>query len=131
MKELQGVARFTFHDGRVDEFKRLSDRCMEIVRTQDSGTLQYEIYFNDDESECIVLERYRDQRALIEHGEHIGEDLMKAVADTGSVHGELLGEMTDEFRASLAGGPVSPFRLYRALSADRSDDDEPSSPARR
>lgn len=27
---------------------------MEIARAKDTGTLQYEIYFNDDESECIV-----------------------------------------------------------------------------
>ena len=33
---------------------------MEIVRTKDTATLQYEIYFSDDQSECIVLERYRN-----------------------------------------------------------------------
>jgi hypothetical protein len=27
---------------------------MEIVRTRDTGTLQYDTYFNDDETECIV-----------------------------------------------------------------------------
>ena len=53
MGELQGIARFTFHAGKVDEFKRLSALCLEIVRTKDTGTLQYETYFNDDESECI------------------------------------------------------------------------------
>jgi quinol monooxygenase YgiN len=45
---------------------------MEIVRTKDTGTLQYEIYFNDDQSECIVLERYRDSEALIEHLANLG-----------------------------------------------------------
>ena len=58
--ELHGIARFTFHEGKVDEFKRLSALCLEIVRTKDTGTLQYEIYFNDNQFECIVLERYRD-----------------------------------------------------------------------
>ena len=28
---------------------------MEIVRTKDTGTLRYEVYFNDDQSECVVL----------------------------------------------------------------------------
>ena len=71
MSELQGIARFTFHEGKVEEFKRLSAQCMEIVPAKDTGTLQYEIYFNDDESECIVLERYRDSEALIEHTANI------------------------------------------------------------
>ena len=28
---------------------------MEIVRTKDSGTLQYEIFFDEDESEAVVF----------------------------------------------------------------------------
>jgi hypothetical protein len=54
MSELQGIARFKIHEGKLEEFKRLSARCMEIVRTKDTGTLQYEIYFNDDQSECMI-----------------------------------------------------------------------------
>ena len=67
MSELRGIARFKFHEGKVEEFKRLSAQAMEIVRTKDTGTLQYDIYFNDDQSEAVVLERYRDSEALIEH----------------------------------------------------------------
>ena len=62
--ELQAIVRFRFRDGDVEEFKRLSAQCMEIVRTQDTGTLQYDTYFNDDETECIVIERFRDSDAL-------------------------------------------------------------------
>ncbi len=62
MDELQGIVRFTFHAGMVDEFKRLSAECMEIVRSKDVGTLQYDTYFNDDASQAIVLERFRDSR---------------------------------------------------------------------
>ena len=69
--ELQAIVRFRFHNGDVEEFKRLSAQCMEIVRTQDTGTLQYDTYFNDDETECIVIERFRDSDALIQHGENL------------------------------------------------------------
>ena len=62
-----GIARFKFHEGKLEEYKRLSAQAMEIVRTKDTGTLQYDIYFNDDQSECVVLERYRDSEAAIEH----------------------------------------------------------------
>jgi hypothetical protein len=31
-----------------------------IVRAQATGTLQYDTYFNDDESEAVVIERFRD-----------------------------------------------------------------------
>lgn len=59
---------------------------MEIVRAKDTGTLQYDTYFNDNQSEAIALERYRDSVALIEHAEHIA-DLMEPILATGSVSG--------------------------------------------
>ena len=113
MSELQSIARFKFHEGQLEEFKRLSAQCMEIVRTKDTGTLQYDIYFNDDESECIVLERYRDSEALIEHAANLG-DLMQATLATGSVSGELLGEPSAELRANLADAPVRLFAPYQS-----------------
>jgi len=114
--ELQGIARFKIHEGKLDEFKRLSAQCMEIVRTKDTGTLQYDIYFNDDQSECVVLERFRDSEALIEHAENLG-DLVEAILATVSVvHGELLGEPSAELRAKLAGSEVPHlFTPYQSM----------------
>ena len=114
-KELLGIARFTFHEGKVEEFKRLSARCMEIVRTKDTGTLQYDIYFSVDETEAMVIERYRDTEALVEHLANLGEDMMAAVSATGSVHGEILGEPSEELRANTEGGPVRLFTPFASL----------------
>jgi quinol monooxygenase YgiN len=92
--ELLGIARFKFNEGKREEYKRLSAQAMEIVRTKDSGTLQYDTYFNDDQSECIVIERYRDS----------------------VVHGELLGEPSAELRAKLADSEVPQlFTLYESM----------------
>lgn len=113
--ELQSIVRFRFHEGRLEEFKRLSAVCMEIVRTQDPGTLQYDTFFNEDESECIVLERFRDLDALLQHGANIGDELMEAIVATGECFGELLGAVPAELRANLAGGPVQVFLPYLAL----------------
>jgi quinol monooxygenase YgiN len=114
VSELQGIARFKFYEGKLEEFKRLSTQCMEVVRTKDTGTLQYDIYFNDDQSECIVLERYTDPQALMEHSAHLGE-LGEAVLATGSVSGELLGEPGPELRAMLADSPVRLFAPFMSM----------------
>ena len=113
--ELQSIVRFRFHEGKLEEFKRLSAVCLEIVRSQDPGTLQYDTFFNEDESECIVLERFRDLDALLQHGANIGDELMQAIIATGDCFGELLGPVPEELRANLAGGPVQVFLPYRAL----------------
>jgi quinol monooxygenase YgiN len=106
VSELWGIARFKVHEGKVEEFKRLSAQAMEIVRTKDTGTLRYDTYFNDDESECVVLELYRDPQAAVEHAEHLGELSAAVLATVSVVHGELLGEPSAELRAKLADSEV-------------------------
>ena len=106
MKELQGIARFKFKEGKLEEFKRLSAQAAEIVRTKDTGTLQYETYFNDDESECIVLERFRDSEAALEHTANIGDLAQEILATVDVVHGELVGEANAQIRENLAGSEI-------------------------
>jgi quinol monooxygenase YgiN len=123
MTELLGIARFRFHDGMVDEYKRLSERCMQVVREQDSGTLQYEITFNADESEAIVIERYRDSDALIEHMEHIGDELLQAVLATAHVEGETIGVASERLLEYMAGTEVRFFTPWLSLTAQMLEGD--------
>ena len=102
MSELLGIARFKFHEGKLEEYKRLSAQAMEIVRTKDTGTLQYDTYFNDDQSECVVIERYRDSEAAMEHAANLADISAAVLAAVSVVHGELLGEPSEELRANLA-----------------------------
>jgi len=115
VSELMGIARFKLHEGKLDEFKRLSAQAMEFVRTKDTGTLQYDTYFNDDRSECI-FERYRDSEAAIEHAANLA-DLTEAILATVSVvQGELLGEPSSELSANLADSEVPQlFRAYESM----------------
>jgi len=114
VSELLGIVRFKFHEGQVEEFKRLSAQAMEIVRARDTGTLQYDTYFNADESEAIVIERFRDSQALLEHGEHVTA-LMEPIIATALVTGELLGELSPKLRAKMTGDNPQLFRLYKSM----------------
>jgi quinol monooxygenase YgiN len=114
MGQLQGIVRFTFHAGKVDEFKRLSAECLAIVRAKDDGTLQYDTYFNADESQAIVLERFRDSDALILHSQNMAP-LMDSIMATANVSGELLGDLSEELRAQMAGSPVGLFTHFQSL----------------
>ena len=117
MSELIGIVRFTFHEGMVDEFKRLSRECLELVRAKDPGTLQYDTFFNADESACIVIERFRDSESLIAHGENLAH-LQEAILATGDCHGELLGDLSPELRKNIApDGPVQLFTPWQTLSS--------------
>jgi quinol monooxygenase YgiN len=111
LTEIKGVGRFQVREGKLGEFKRLSAQVMDIVRAKDTGTLQYEIFIDEDQSECVVYERYRDSEAVIEHGARVG-DLMAAIFATGSATSELLGDPSAELTAMTAGSGVRVFRRF-------------------
>jgi quinol monooxygenase YgiN len=109
-----GIGRFKFREGKLEEFKRLSAEAIEVVRTKDTGTLQYAIYFNDDQSECIVIERYKDSQALMEHASNVA-DLVEPLFATGWVSSEMLGEPSEELKAMMASGQVGLYAPFLSL----------------
>jgi quinol monooxygenase YgiN len=113
MSELQSVARLKIHDGNLEEFKRLAAKCADLVRTKDTGTLQYESYFNSDYTECLVFERYRDSQALLDHLENMG-DTMAAMLQTCSGSGEVCGTPSPELIEKLKGSPVQVYTPFLA-----------------
>ena len=116
MSELLGIARFRFHEGKRDEYLRLSDQATELVRAKEPGTLGYDLYLNGDRSECMIVERYRDSKAAMQHAENLGHLFDAVLATVSVVHGELLGEPSAELRAKLAGSDVPVlFTPYRSM----------------
>jgi quinol monooxygenase YgiN len=114
VSELIGIARFRFHPGEVEEYKRLTAKAMEIVEATEPDTLEYSIFFNEDESEAVVIERFASSEALLEHGRHMAE-ISEGVLKTGSVEGELLGDPNAEIRANLTGPEPQLFTPWLAL----------------
>ena len=114
MGELIGIARFRFHPGKVEEYKRLSAQAMDIVQAKESGTLEYSIFLNEDESEAVVFERFASSEALLEHGANMAA-ISEQVLQTGIIEGELLGEPNDELRARLTGPEPELFLPYLSL----------------
>ena len=114
MSEIQAVARLKIHSGKLQEFKKLAARCMESVRTTDSGTLQYDWFFSADQSECVVYERYRDSEALLEHGANLG-DTMDALLSTCSISGEILGTPSPELMKALEGVDARFYSPYQSM----------------
>jgi quinol monooxygenase YgiN len=96
MNEIQGISRLRIREGKLDDFKRVASRFLEVARTRDTGTLQYELYSSEDQTEWIVLERYRDVPSLLEHRKNVSgllDDLLKTCSVGGS---DVCGTATPE-----------------------------------
>ena len=113
--ELHGTARQVIHDGKLEEFKRLAAQCVEIVRTQDTGTLEYELFLNPEGTECFVHERYRDSAAGLEHMANIAP-MMEPLSKVCTTTGEVCGTPSPELRKALDEAGVTIYAPFESLS---------------
>ena len=118
MSELLGIARFKFVEGKRDEYLRLAEQADALVAANEPGTLQYDLFLNDDQTECMIVERYRDSEAAMAHAANLGHLFDDVLATVSIVHGELLGEPSPELRAKLAGSDLpalfTPYLPHRS-----------------
>jgi quinol monooxygenase YgiN len=113
-KELYSTARFKIHPGQVDEFKRLSALCMESARSKDTGTLEYDVFLSDDQTEGVVHERYRDSESLLQHLANLGE-LMPAIMKVATFTGEICGTPNPALAKAFEGTVVRVFKLHQSM----------------
>jgi quinol monooxygenase YgiN len=112
MSQLQVNARFTIHDGKLEEFKAVAAGCMASVREKDSGTEQYDWFFNEDQSVCVVRETYASSDAVLGHIGNLG-DLMGQLLGVADMELDIFGEPSAELveaAAGLAPKVYSPFQ---------------------
>ncbi len=101
MSALQVTARLRIHQGKLDEFEEVAAQCMRSVRERDSGTLQYDWFFNADKTQCVVRETYRDSEAVLEHVGNLGETL-GALISVCDMELEVYGSPSTELVAATA-----------------------------
>ncbi len=107
MKKIQLTAKFKIHQGKLEEFKKIADECIEIIKEKEAGkgALQYDWFFSPDQSECVVRETYIDSNAVLTHMGNIGEPIgrMFGISDFSL---EVYGNPTEELQKAAAGlGP--------------------------
>lgn len=115
MSRIQAVGRFRIHPGKVEEFKRLSRACMAIVREKDPGTIRYDVFLNDGETEAVVYEEYESAQAHIAHFENMGENAA-AIFAIVDMEGELWGDPSPELRAGVEANGVKIYTPFLRLS---------------
>lgn len=111
--EIHGTSRIVIREGKLDEFKRLAAQCVEIVRSQDTGTVEYELFLDEENMQCVVHERYRDSAAGLKHMVNIGP-MMKPMSDVCTITGEICGLPSPELRQSLQDAGVAVYPPFRS-----------------
>lgn len=106
MDQLQINARFpSIPSGSLAEFKDLAAQALEITKAE-AGTLQYDWFFNADETVCVVRETYANSDAVLAHMGNLGAVLGSLVELGGGLELEVFGSPSAQLlEAGAALGP--------------------------
>ena len=64
MSKIQLSAKMKVHGGMLEGFKSQAAECIKQVKEKDTGTLQYDWFLSEDNSECEIGETYENSQAL-------------------------------------------------------------------
>lgn len=115
MSNLQITARFKIHNGKLEEFRKVADQCLYVVKEKDNQTLQYDWYFDERQTECVVREAYPDSDALLAHLANIG-GLFGQLLALGDLNAEVYGKPSEALMNATKGLPIQVYSLYKGLN---------------
>jgi quinol monooxygenase YgiN len=73
MRHLEVHAHVKIRPGQLEGFKAQAVEIMRISREQDTKTIRYDWFVNEDGTECEVHEAYVNEEGLFEHNMHVME----------------------------------------------------------
>ncbi|MDN3688555.1 putative quinol monooxygenase [Cyclobacterium jeungdonense] len=114
MSNLQISARFQIHNGKLEAFKKLAKECLSVVKTKDKDTLQYDWYFDKEQTECVLRETYPDSNALLAHLGNLG-DLFGKILSLGEFSAEVYGQPSEELLNATSGLKIKIYTFYQGL----------------
>jgi quinol monooxygenase YgiN len=114
MNNLQITARYQIHLGKLAEFKKIAEECHSIVKAKDKDTLQYDWYFDESQTECVLRETYPDSNALLAHLGNIGEMFGKLVA-LGDFSAEVYGQPSEELLQATSGLNIKVYTFFQGI----------------
>jgi len=91
------------------EFKQVAAAALNISM-REPGVLEYDWFFNDAETVCVVRETYQDSEALVAHIANLGETFQKLVDLGGGCELQLFGDPSLPMADTSAGVHRSVFR---------------------
>jgi len=114
MSELRLSVRCDIHAGKLDEFRSAAEACLQSVREKDTGTLQYEWFLSEDNTKCVILERYGDSDDLLQHIGNLGE-IFGALLETCVMKVDVFGSPSAELLEAVSAIPIRTYTFFQGL----------------
>ena len=115
MSHFELHAHLKIRPGQLEGFKAQAAELIRITREQDTKTLRYDWFINEDGTECEVHEAYVNEQGLFEHNVHVMEARAILFRDYAYDHRMFaFGEVSQQFR-DLTKKHADGFAIYAFL----------------
>jgi quinol monooxygenase YgiN len=96
------IIEFSLQDGQQEAFKKILNELIPMVKANEPGTLNYQLYFNEDETKCYNIEEYIDSPAMLLHLANVGPGLGEILKISSITRLEFFGPLSPEAHAAAA-----------------------------
>jgi len=123
MSQLEVIAHLKIRPGQLEGFKTQAAEMLRITREQDTQTLRWDWWINEDGTECEVHEIYTSEAGLVEHNMHVMEPRALLFKDYAFDHRmSFYGDVSQNLRdlAQKYAGGAQIFSFVQGLEATTS-----------
>jgi quinol monooxygenase YgiN len=111
-------AHLKIRPGQLEGFKAQAAEIVRITREQDTKTIRYDWFINEDGTECEVHETYLNEQGLFEHNLHVLEARNVLFRDFAFDHRmTVFGEVSQQLRdlAIKHAGGITVYSFLQGL----------------
>ena len=109
-------AELSIPEGKIDEFKKMSNELVGMVEANEPNAFTYEWYISEDNSKCNVVETYKDSDAMMTHLGNVGEALGKLLEIAPLTGLMVYGSASAELRQALDPFGAQIFERWTGVS---------------
>jgi quinol monooxygenase YgiN len=111
-------AEYIISQEKLQEYKKLVQELCKVVEANEPHTLEYQFYFNDDETKCVVYETYANSEAAIVHNNGIAsKTILPKIVEISQINRfEVYGNPSEKLQKVLSSFNAQKFSVFTGFS---------------
>jgi quinol monooxygenase YgiN len=111
-------AEYIISQEKLQEYKKLVQELCKVVEANEPHTLEYQFYFNDDETKCVVYETYANSEAAVVHNDGIAsKTILPKIVEISQINRfEVYGNPSEKLQKVLSSFNAQKFSVFTGFS---------------
>lgn len=111
-------AEFIISKEKLQEYKKLVQELCKSVEANEPHTLEYQVYFDEDETRCVVHETYADSEAALFHNYAIAsKTILPKIFEIAQINKfEVYGNPSEKLQRVLSTFNTQKFSVFTGFS---------------